>query len=200
MSFLPLLGKRPKKEHPFARVSKRGRAAYLILCFEECLQFYKETLDEWKWILEELWEITSTRDIDRWVFRVYEMTAEAVLPHASYEEMLQKVKAAGLWYELDEKDFLSLQGLYQRDRENFQVISDLLDRIYLVIVDDWGDGEEAFTPSCLHNIDEAEETMKSHRIPLPSDPAALEFIMGHRDKHYGKPFEGRRFSAICTDQ
>ena len=187
---------RPKNQHPFARVSKRGRAAYLILCFEECLRFYGENLDDWKWILEELWEITSTWDIDRWVFRVYELTAEAVLPYASYPEMIEKVKAGGLWYELTEENFLSLQKLYQKERENFQVISDLLDRIYLVIVDDWGDTEDAFTPSCLHNIDEAQEILKVNHIPLPDHPAALEFIMGHRDKHYGKPFEGIRFSAL----
>lgn len=191
---------RPKAEHPFARVSKRGRAAYLILCFEESLQFYGEDIRDWAWILEELWEITATRDIDRWVFRVYELTSEAVLPYASYEEMLQKVKSNGLWYELTEENFLSLQRLYRRERTNFQVISDLLDKIYLVIVDDWGEMEEAFTPSCLHNIDEAQEILKSNHIPLPDHPAALEFIMAHKDKHYGKPFDGRRFSVIGTDR
>lgn len=191
---------RPKNQHPFARVSKRGRAAYLILCLEQCLAFYREPPDDWRWVLEELWEITATRDIDRWVFRVYALTAEAVLPYAAYAEMIEKVEAGGLWYELTEENFLSLQRLYQRERENFQVISDLLDRIYLVIVDDWGDMEEPFTPSCLHNIDEAQEILKANQIPLPDCPAALKFIMGHRDQHYGKPFEGRRFSAICADR
>ena len=65
--------------------------------------------------------------------------------------------------------------------------------------DDWGDMEEPFTPSCLHNIDEAQEILKANQIPLPNHPAALELIMGHRDQHYGNPFEGRRFSTICSD-
>ena len=35
---------RRKDEHKFRGVSKRGRAAYLILCFEECLSFYGENI------------------------------------------------------------------------------------------------------------------------------------------------------------
>ena len=58
-----------KKEHRIGRVSKRGRAAYLNLCLEECLVFYGERIAEWKRVLKELWEITSTRDIERWVKR-----------------------------------------------------------------------------------------------------------------------------------
>ena len=50
---------------------------------------------------------------------------------------------------------------------------------YGVIVDDWGDLGEPFTPSCLHNIDEAEEIMRSNNIPLPSDGAAMDFIIKH---------------------
>lgn len=186
---------RHETEHKFRRISKRGRAAYLILCFEECLSFYGEDIGDWKWILEELWEITSTWDIERWVKRVCDLTPESVLPYGSYQEMLDKVRACEYWYELNEENFASLQSLYCKDRPGFQVISSMIDRIYGVIVDDWGDSEEPFTPSCLHNIDEAEEIMKHNSIPLPSDASAINFIMKHRDKHYGKPFKGIRFSA-----
>ena len=186
---------RRKNEHKFRRVSKRGRAAYLILCFEECLSFYGENMGYWKWILEELWEITSTWDIERWVKRVCDLTPESVLPYVSYQEMIEKVTASGYWYELGEEAFTSLQRLYRKERTGFQIISDMIDRICGVIVDDWGDLEEAFTPSCLHNIDEAEEIMKHNSIPLPSDTSAIDFIMEHRDRHYGKPFKGIQFSA-----
>lgn len=188
---------RRKNEHKFRRVSKRGRAAYLILCFEECLSFYGENMGYWKWILEELWEITSTWDIERWVKRVCDLTPESVLPYVSYQEMIEKVTASGYWYELGEEAFTSLQRLYRKERTGFQIISDMIDRIYGVIVDDWGDSEEPFTLSCLYNIDEAEELMRCSGIPLPSDSTAMDFIMKHRDKHYGKPFEGVQFSAIA---
>ena len=116
---------RRKTAHKFRRVSKRGRAAYLILCFEECLSFYGEDIGDWKWILEELWEITSTWDIERWVKRVCDLTPESVLPYVSYQEMLEKVKERGYWYELGEENFVSLQSLYRKERPGFQVISSM---------------------------------------------------------------------------
>lgn len=188
-----------KKGHKFERVSKRGRVAYLILCFENCLIFYKENIEDWKWVLEELWKITSTWDIDGWVSRVCDLSPESVLPYVSYEELMKKnkeIKEINLWYEFNEEEFVFLQSLYHKERMGFQVISNILDKIYNVIVDDWGDLEEPFTPSCLHNIDEAEEIMKSNNIPLPSNHSALKFIMEHEDRHYGKPFDGIQFSII----
>lgn len=108
---------RRKNEHKFRRVSKRGRAAYLILCFEECLSFYGENTDDWKWVLEELWEITSTWDIDRWVSRVCDLCPESVLPYVSYEELMKKIKAVkeiNLWYEFNEEEFFSTKSISQR--------------------------------------------------------------------------------------
>lgn len=191
---------RKEEKHKFARVSKRGRAAYLILCFEECLLFYGENIADWKWVLEELWEITSTWDIDRWVSRVCDLSPETVLPYASYKELMKKINEINFWYELNEEEFVFLQNLYHKERMGFQVISDLLDKIYDVITDDWGDMEESFTPSCLHNINEAEEIMKNNDIPLPSNQSALGFIMKHRDKHYGKLFDGTQFSILSAQK
>ncbi len=188
---------RSKTGHKFGRVSKRGRAAYLNMCLEECLLFYGESISDWEWVLKELWEITSTWDIERWVKRVCDLSPESVLPYASYQEMMERIHKIGYWYELSEESFSYLQRLYHREHTQFQLISDMLDRIYGVIADDWGSTEEAFTPSCLHNIDEAEEMMINNHIPLPADPLALKFIMEHRDRHYGDPFDGIRFSVLA---
>ena len=108
---------RRKTAHKFRRVSKRGRAAYLILCFEECLSFYGEDIGDWKWILEELWAITSTWDIERWVKRVCDLTPESVLPYVSYQEMLEKVKERGYWYELGEENFVRNQRTAANQQE-----------------------------------------------------------------------------------
>lgn len=49
---------RPKEErqenqrmlsHRLYHVSGRGRAAYLLLCLEETLQFYKQDFGDWEW-------------------------------------------------------------------------------------------------------------------------------------------------------
>ena len=52
------------------------------------------------------------------------------------------------------------------------------------------------TPAALSAIDEAEQILTEHSIPLPQDQQALNFIMKHRDGHYGKPFDGIPLSSI----
>ena len=41
--------------HRFYPVCWRGRAAYLLLCLEEALIFYRQDLDAWEWIFQKLW-------------------------------------------------------------------------------------------------------------------------------------------------
>ena len=45
--------------HRFYKISGRGRVAYLILCLEETLRFYKQNFTAWEWILRKLWSITD---------------------------------------------------------------------------------------------------------------------------------------------
>lgn len=65
--------------------ARAGR--YLILCFEEALRFYDGgDFDNWKWLLRELWQITSTWDIDGWVGRICDASPETILEYRSYQE------------------------------------------------------------------------------------------------------------------
>ena len=65
----------------------RGRAAYLILCLEEALKYYdNNNLKRWKWLLNELWKITSTWDIDGWIGRVTEATYDSIMEFNTYQE------------------------------------------------------------------------------------------------------------------
>ena len=101
--------------HRFFPISKRGRAAYLILCFEAALKFYNsENLDRWKWLLGELWQITSTWDIDRWVGRIDDASPETILEYRSYQEGEEYNKKVGSWYDLTEEEFISLKKLGER--------------------------------------------------------------------------------------
>mgnify|MGYP000000919288 CR=1 FL=1 len=191
--------------HRFFPISKRGRAAYLILCFEEALKFYNsENLDCWKWLLGELWQITSTWDIDGWVGRIGDASPETVLEYRSYQEIEDRMKrislqsGVGFWYSLTEKEFISLKKLYEQEKDHsfFPVIYGLYKTILDVITLDWGDLEINHTPSALSAIDEAEQILTEHSIPLPQNQQALNFIMKHRDGHYGKPFDGIPLSSI----
>ena len=193
------------QNHRFFPISKRGRAAYLILCFEEALKFYYgENLDCWKWLLEELWQITSTWDIDGWVGRVGDASPETVLEYRSYQEIEDRMKrislqsGVGFWYSLTEEEFIPLQKLYMQEKDApfFPVINELYDTVFDVITLDWGELETDHTPSALSAIDKAEQILTEHSIPLPQNQQALNFITKHRDGHYGKPFDGISLSSI----
>ena len=104
----------------------------------------------------------------------------------------------GFWYSLTEKEFISLKKLYEQEKDHsfFPVIYGLYKTILDVITLDWGDLEINHTPSALSAIDEAEQILTEHSIPLPQNQQALNFIMKHRDGHYGKPFDGIPLSSI----
>lgn len=176
------------QKHRFFPVSKRGRAAYLILCLEEALKFYdSENLESWKWLLHELWRITSIWewDIDEWVDRICDASIESVMKYCAYQK-----------YDLSHDEMESLLELYTEDKSFLPVIDALYNQVYLVIVLDWGDLEPAHTPSALSAIDEAERILTEHGIPFPQDQQALNFIMSHRNGHYGRPFDGIPLSSI----
>ena len=189
--------RRQWQNHRFFPISKRGRAAYLILCFEEALKFYdSEDFDNWKWILGELWKITSTWDIDRWVGRVCDASPETVLEYHSYRDWEEHTKKVGFWCNLTEEEFISLQKLYSQGKPFFSVIYKLYETILDVITLDWGDLEEKHTPSALSAIEQAEQILTEHGIPFPQNQQALNFIMNHRDEYYGKPFDGISLSSV----
>lgn len=189
--------RRQWQNHRFFPVSKRGRAAYLILCFEEALRFYDGgDFDNWKWLLRELWQITSTWDIDGWVGRICDASPETILEYRSYQEWNEHKKKVGFWCNLTEKEFISLQKLYSQGKQFFPVIYKLYETVLDVITLDWGDLEEKHTPSTLSAIERAEQILTEHGIPFPQDQQALNFIMNHRDGHYGKPFDGISLSSV----
>ncbi len=59
--------------HRLYQVSGRGRIAYLILCLEETLRFYRQDLSAWEWVLRRLWSITDCSENNgcTYKFRVF---------------------------------------------------------------------------------------------------------------------------------
>lgn len=189
-----------KEKNKFFFVSKRARAAYLILCLEEALKFYdKENLEKWKWLLVELWKITSTCDIDGWVARICDASSETVISYSSYQERIEYNKRVGSWYTLDEKEFDSLHKLYSDDRPFFPTVYALYDKILNVIALDWGEPETAYSPLCLPEIEDAEKILSEHSIPFPQNSSAISYIMQHKDKYYGPTFDGYKFSILSNN-
>ncbi len=186
------LERRKWKQYKFYPVSKRARAAYLILCLEEVLKFYEQDFEKWEWVLKKLWEITTTSDIEEWIFQVCDLTPEEALPYSTYEELeaARKNKPIYFPYSFTAEQLTDLQNLY-RETEHFPLIESILDNIYFVIADDWGECETPNTPTALAYIEKTEQLLTENQIPLPNDEQTLSFLMRQKDKHSGKPFPGR---------
>lgn len=91
---------RPKKvrqeeqrilSHRFYKVSGRGRVAYLILCLEKTLQFYKQDFTAWEWLLRKLWSITDNSEnnwIDAGIDSIGELLPSEVLPTSNNDSTI----------------------------------------------------------------------------------------------------------------
>lgn len=178
----------------FYQVSKRARAAYLILCLEQVLLFYGLDFEKWDWVLKKLWEITSTNDEESWIFQISDLLPEEVLTHRTLEEVEAERKGMAIYfcYSFSEERFQYFGKLYRE--AGHPTAEQVLENIYHVVAEEWGQAEEANTPSSLSYIEETEKLLTEQKIPLPTDPQTLKFLMGHRDPHLGKPFDGLQFS------
>lgn len=185
------------KKYKFFPVSKRARAAYLILCFEETLKFYQQDFGKWEWVLKKLWEITTTADIEEWVFHVCDLLPEEILPYSNYEEVEADRKSRPIYFPFSftAERFADLRSLYQETRQ-FSLIESILVNIYCVITEDWGDYETPNTPSALQYMEQTEQLLTENQIPLPDNEQTLAFLMGQKNKHSGKPFQGLELSAL----
>lgn len=180
----------------FYPVSKRARAAYLILCLEETIKFYGLDFEKWEWVLSKLWEITSTGNEEDWIFQITDLMPEEVLPYSTYEELEEDRKSRPVYfkYSFSEARFLYLHELYRESSHS--VAEKILDNIFSVVADDWGESEEPNTPPSLKFIEKTQELMAEKEIPLPSDWETVRFLMNQEDKHLGKPFDGWKLSTL----
>lgn len=54
----------------FRQISVRGRMAYLLCIFENLLIYFKCDKEDWKWILEKLWQYTNIEYLDDWMYEI----------------------------------------------------------------------------------------------------------------------------------
>ena len=190
--------------HMFYPVSKRARAAYLILCLEEACKVYckNQAVTQLYWLLERLWEVTTTEDMEDWFDRTYALLPETVLEHKCCKS--PEVHSQGQpetcleTYHYSLERLAYLQELYRSIGSQLDVLEELLDCICNVITADWGQNESNHTPSALQHIDWAEQILLEHAIPKPHDEQALTVLMKQRDGHNGKPFDGISLSSILS--
>lgn len=187
--YLGLKALRPKKvrqeqrrilSHPFYPVCWRGRAAYLILCLEETLIFYRQDLGDWEWILQKLWTI-STCSEENWLELWLDSAAE-LLPSA----VLAAEEPGG-----DAKEAAKARRLYTQAGFAMIVVNVILENLY-EMAGAWSAHTEAHDPEGLCRIDQAEETMQSFGVPLPPREIVQRLATEQKGASLGNAFDRLR--------
>lgn len=168
----------------FKKISLNGRVAYGISCFENTLIALNYNVNEWKIVLECLWEFTSIQYVDDWSGMVAEIIPENLLEFKTYAEHDFEY--------LDEKNFKYLYNLYKNIDEKIDFMITAIYNIgtshsYTIIVEH---GQRS--------IDELEKLityMTKNNIPLP-DVKPFERFSIEENKAWGDKFDGRSISNI----
>lgn len=157
--------------HRFYPVCWRGRAAYLLLCLEEALLFYRQDLDAWEWILQKLWTIVTCSEenwLELWLDSAGELLPSMVLTGHSKET----AKARALYIEAG---FAMI------------VIHTILENLY-EMAGAWDAHTAAHDPEGLSRIDQVEETIRDFGIPLPPRETVQQLIMEQKGASLGNAF------------
>lgn len=168
----------------FKKISLNGRVAYGICCFENALTALNYNIDEWKAVLEYLWDFTSNRYLDDWSGVVAEILPENLLEFKTYEEHDYEY--------LDEENFKYLNKLYKNIDAKIDFIMTAIYNIgtshaYTIIVD--------YGQKSLEELDKLIDYMKENDIPLPEEKQFTRFSF-EENKGWGSKFDGRSISSI----
>ena len=172
--------------HRFYKISGRGRVAYLILCLEETLRFYKQDLTAWEWILRKLWSITDNSQsnwIDAWLDSIGELLPSMVLTNNNDKTISDEIGKA--------------QNLYTQAGIAMIVINTILDSAYTMVCE-WSPYTSAHDPDALYRIDKVEETMQNFGVPLPSNEIIQQLLLEQKGSSFGGAFNGLRFSCLSN--
>ncbi len=173
--------------HRLYKVSWRGRIAYLILCLEEALRFYRQDFSAWEWILRQLWSITDCSEnnwINIWLDSIGELLPSMVLADNTTETTPAEISKA--------------RTLYTQAGTAMIVINAAIENAYTIVCQ-WSPNTTAHDPNALCLIDKAEKTMNTFGVPLPSNKI-IQPLFEQKDFSLGKPFDGLRFSYISKQE
>ena len=196
------------KNHFWWKINKRGRLAYVILCFEEILIYYQEYHPAWSKIVEKMWSVTNSDFVDEpWYYEMRNYFPDEIIAYKDFTDALAEYNAdGGNWYRLTEEDFLAAKQLYQgvEKRGHLKTITEGFHHVYDVFCEDMFSDSINTSPLTLKFIDKMEDLLIQNRIPLPSNQAALSFIRHQKNGFffgsglYGKPFDGQALSSYLN--
>ncbi|MGN7115861.1 hypothetical protein [Lysinibacillus odysseyi] len=168
----------------FKNISFRGRVAYGISCFESALIALKYNLDEWKFIVNYLWEFTSIQYLDEWSDTVVELIPENLLEFKTFEEEE--------FERLSKDEFIYLYNLYQTNDGSIDILLRAIyelgiSRAYTVI--------EGYGESSLKSLEKIIDFMIENKFPLPNIDPFLGFSI-EENSGWGNKFDGISLSNI----
>ncbi|KAA8756747.1 hypothetical protein [Paenibacillus sp. UASWS1643] len=170
----------------FKYISLRGRVAYGISCFENIILTLKYDVNDWKLVLNYLWEFTSTQYLDDWNEVVVELIPENLLEFQTYEEHE--------FERLSKDEFLYLFKLYQYiDRSINTSIRDIyelgISHAYSVI--------EGYGENSLNSLQKIINFMNHSNFPLPDIQSFLIYSI-KENRGWGDKFDGTKVSKIIN--
>lgn len=168
----------------FKNISFRGRVAYGISCFENSLIALKYDLNDWKIILNYLWEFTSIQYLDDWNDIVVELIPENLLEFKTYEEEE--------FERLSKDEFVFLYKIYQNVDESIEI---LLRGIYELGISHAYTVIEGYGESSLKSLERIIKFMIEKKFPLPSIDPFLSFTI-EENRGWGNKFDGASLSKI----
>ncbi|MFJ5562452.1 hypothetical protein [Lysinibacillus xylanilyticus] len=168
----------------FKKISLNGRVSYSISCFENTLRSLNYSVDDWRIVLEYLWEFTSIKYLDDWSDMVAELIPENLLEFKLYEEHEFEY--------LDERNFKYLYQLYQNTDEKIDfVMTSIYDigtsHAYSRIVE--------YGQNSLDELEILINYLKKNNVPLP-DVSPFEKFSIEENKGWGSAFDGKSISSI----
>lgn len=191
------------KQHRCFPISGRARAAYLILCIEEVLRYYRLDFTRWKRLLEILWDITQTDNVWEWVAYTSNLDPETIAScqdWVEWEEERDWEEPLPDRYRMFEEEFSVLREEYRALPPLADtILRQLLDCLGNAVTEDWSQEETPNSPSsAMYYIRQAEIVAEYNGIPLPQNEQALAFLLNQKDKHWGSPFNGLPLSALTS--
>ncbi|GED66263.1 hypothetical protein MKX57_15295 [Lysinibacillus sp. FSL M8-0216] len=168
----------------FEKISLNGRVSFGISCLESTLQYLDYNVDEWRIVLEYLWDFTSVKYIDDWSGIISEIIPENLLEFKFYEEHDFEY--------LDEKNFEYLYNLYQNIDEKIDFV---ITSIYNIGT------SHAYTKIVEYGQDSLDELeilinyLIENEVPLP-DITPFKSLSIDENKGWGNSFVGSRLSKI----
>ena len=172
-------------DNRIAKISIRGRVAYLIMCFERYV-IAKYSDRDWTSVSDMMWKICDDCDfIDNSAYRYMEIIPEYLYEFDTFEE-------SDFDY-LSKSEYEMFKTIVPKDDPDLNTI---MHAIYSVAMEYAYTGIPKGAPDTIPYIQEVEKVMEKNHIDLPC-VSDVECFTDEQD-WWGEQFDGRYLSIILN--